>query len=111
MMMIDAFRTLGVSPDASAEEIRLAYFARVRSAGPDSQPTEFQRIREAYDALRDEAGRARARVLRLYGSDVGEAERSALVLDASRRHMRQRYLDLVLAWTLSEDGGPTVDVG
>lgn len=49
----DAYKVLGVSRDASQEEIKRAYFRMVRQHTPDSDPEMFQEIRRAYEALKD----------------------------------------------------------
>jgi hypothetical protein len=50
---------LGVSASAIEKEIRRAYLDRVRAAPPDREPELFERIRDAYEQLRDPAVRAR----------------------------------------------------
>jgi preprotein translocase subunit Sec63 len=49
---------LGVPVDASEEEIRAAYLAKVKEFPPDRSPEEFEKIRDAYDTLRDPRKRA-----------------------------------------------------
>ena len=49
----DAYKVLGVSRDASQEEIKRAYFRMVRQHTPDSDPEMFQEIRRAYESLKD----------------------------------------------------------
>lgn len=55
----DYYEVLGVTPGASAEEIRQAYRQRARAVHPDLHPNrrawateQFQRVNEAYDVLR-----------------------------------------------------------
>ena len=60
---VDPMAVLGVSHDAGEEEIRAAYLAKVKEHPPDRSPAEFERIRDAYEALRDPRGRARVRLL------------------------------------------------
>lgn len=51
------YRILGLEPGASQEEIKKAYFRMVRQYSPESDPEQFQRIREAYEKLKKgEAG-------------------------------------------------------
>ena len=54
---------LGVNEDASEEEIRTAYVRKVKEHPPDRSPEEFERIRDAYDSLRDPRRRMRDRLL------------------------------------------------
>lgn len=47
------YETLGLNPDASAEEIKKAYFRLVRKYTPEKAPEQFQKIRQAYEAVKD----------------------------------------------------------
>jgi preprotein translocase subunit Sec63 len=51
---------LGVAANAGEEEIRAAYLSKVKEFPPDRSPAEFEKIRDAYDTLRDPRRRARA---------------------------------------------------
>ena len=57
---MDANEILGVPANAGEEEIRAAYLSKVKEFPPDRAPAEFERIRDAYDTLRDPRKRARA---------------------------------------------------
>jgi curved DNA-binding protein CbpA len=61
--MIDPHQVLGVSPDAGEEDLRAAYVRKVKEYPPDRSPEEFERIRDAYDNLRDPRKRMRDRLL------------------------------------------------
>ena len=54
---------LGIAPDAAEEEIRAAYVRKVKEHPTDRSPEEFERIRDAYDSLRDPRRRMRDRLL------------------------------------------------
>lgn len=56
----DPYVVLGVPADASVEDVRRAYFLRVKAHPPDRDPAGFRAIRAAYDALRDPARRAQS---------------------------------------------------
>jgi curved DNA-binding protein CbpA len=60
---MDAAEVLGVGADAGDEEIRAAYVRRVKEHPPDRSPEEFERIRDAYESLRDPRRRMRDRLL------------------------------------------------
>lgn len=49
---------LGVGPEAGDEEIRAAYLRKVKEFPPDRAPSEFERVRGAYDALRGGGGQS-----------------------------------------------------
>ena len=50
---MNSWAVLGISINASEEEIRSAYLAKVKEHPPDRSPEEFERIRDAYETLRD----------------------------------------------------------
>jgi len=55
----DPRQVLGVSPEAGDEEIRAAYLRKVKECPPDRAPREFEKVRDAYEALRDPRRRTR----------------------------------------------------
>ena len=77
---MDPREVLGVSPTATEEEIRAAYLSKVKEFPPDRSPEQFERIRDAYEMLRD--ARQRARHL-LFSVDPG-APLTSLVTDHPR---------------------------
>jgi curved DNA-binding protein CbpA len=82
---VNPFAVLGLDEDASDAAVRTAYLAAVRAHPPDRDPAGFQRIREAYDAIRDEDRRLD---LRLFGPPP--LDRLEALLDAfpdERRHV------------------------
>ncbi len=58
--MSDPSQILGVSPQAGDEEIRAAYLRKVREYPPDRAPEEFEKVRNAFEVLRDPRKRALA---------------------------------------------------
>lgn len=48
------YSVLGLEPGASQAEIKKAYFKLVRQHSPESDPEQFQKIREAYEELKRE---------------------------------------------------------
>jgi hypothetical protein len=53
------WRVLGLSRCAGEDEIRAAYLEQVKLHPPDREPEAFERIRDAYEVLRDPRRRAR----------------------------------------------------
>jgi len=51
-----AFETLGLSPDASARDVRRAYRRAVRDHPPDRDAAQFERVRSAYELLSSPEG-------------------------------------------------------
>ena len=54
----NAREILGVSANADDAEIRAAYLRKLKENPPDRAPEQFERIRDAYDMLRDPRRRA-----------------------------------------------------
>lgn len=88
----DAQALLGVGAQASAEEIHAAYLRLVRQHPPDRDPEEFERIRNAYDLLRDPRARARQVVL---GPDPSRP--LVALLDERQPQLRHVSMDLWMA--------------
>jgi curved DNA-binding protein CbpA len=61
--MNDAEEVLGVAANATEEEIRAAYLQKIREHPPDTSPEEFERIRDAWETLRNPRRRARSLLL------------------------------------------------
>ena len=55
--MKDYYEILALTPEASKEDIKRAYFKLVRKYPPDRFETEFMNIREAYETLSNEKTR------------------------------------------------------
>ncbi len=107
----DPYAELGVDPDATPEDVRKAYFAMVRTAGPEKDPARFKRIRAAYEQLSDPGRRFETDLLRfqpwtpLLGAwqDEAAADWQAEVLraarslsDLDRRHFREDCKEVTL---------------
>ena len=54
----DPEEILGVAPYAGDKEIRAAYLRMVKENPPDRSPAAFERVRDAYEILRDPHRRA-----------------------------------------------------
>jgi curved DNA-binding protein CbpA len=80
--MTDPEKILGIDQNAGEEEIRAAYVRKVKEHPPDRSPEEFERIRDAYDSLRDPRRRMRDRLLAV---DPFVPFVSVLELDARQR--------------------------
>lgn len=50
---------MGIGPDAGEEEIRAAYLRKVKEHPPDRSPEQFEKVRDAYEILRDPRRRMR----------------------------------------------------
>jgi curved DNA-binding protein CbpA len=61
--MNDPWKILGLTPQAAEEEIRAAYLRGVKEHPPERSPEEFERIRDAYESLRDPRRRMHDRII------------------------------------------------
>ena len=59
----DPWAILGVDVSAGDDRIRAAYIEKVRQHPPDRDQQQFERIRDAYEQLRDPRRRAERMVL------------------------------------------------
>lgn len=51
--MTTYYKTLGLEPGVSRTDIKKAYFRLIRQHSPESDPEQFQKIREAYERLKN----------------------------------------------------------
>jgi curved DNA-binding protein CbpA len=56
--MTDPRAVLGIPLNATDDDIRAAYLIKVKEHSPERSPEEFEKIRDAYDTLRDPRRRA-----------------------------------------------------
>ena len=75
--MAESRAVLGVSSDATVEQVRAAYLDKVRQHPPDRDPEQFERIRDAYGRLRD----PRARVQQVFEGPEPQAPLANLLGD------------------------------
>lgn len=66
----DPYLTLGVARTASPEQIKDAYFGKVREHPPERDPETFKAIRAAYDRLRNAARRLETDMLLVQAPDL-----------------------------------------
>ena len=59
----DPRQILEIEAEAGDEEIRAAYLRKVKEYPPDRAPREFERVRDAYEMLRDPRRRTRLMLL------------------------------------------------
>lgn len=60
---MDPRAVLDIPLNASDEEIRAAYLRKVKEYPPERSPEQFEKIRDAYETLRDPRGRMRSLLL------------------------------------------------
>lgn len=68
----DLYGVLGVSKDATPEEIKRAYYLSVRKHPPEKDPEGFQKIRYAYETLSNPAARSNYDAMERYGKRIRE---------------------------------------
>lgn len=75
--MENYYGILGISGDAAPGDIKRSYIEKVKQYPPESHPEEFQKIRRAYDTLRDSALRKEYDIVCEYGESVEDLLREA----------------------------------
>lgn len=63
MTQSDPYQVLGIPPEAGDAEIRAAYLRKVKEFPPERAPQEFEKVRDAYETLRDPRRRTRQLLL------------------------------------------------
>jgi len=79
---LEAVRILGIGIKATDEDVRAAYLRLVRKHPPDRDPEVFEKVRDAYETLRDPERRA---ALALLAGDP-DAPLASVLDGASERH-------------------------
>ncbi len=69
-MAYELYQMLEVLPQASADEIKRAYFRLVRKYSPEKEPEKFKQIRGAYNTLCDPKQRQNYDSLQQYGDQI-----------------------------------------
>ncbi|MBF7081461.1 DnaJ domain-containing protein [Desulfallas sp. Bu1-1] len=72
------YKILGTRSNASQETIKKKYIESVKSFPPETHPEEFQRIRRAYETLRDPVKRREYDLMRKYGGKIERIMEEAL---------------------------------
>lgn len=90
--MKNAYETLNVSPSAGDDEIKKAYLTQVQCFPPDSHPEQFQRIREAYEAISDARARAAYRLFHLPTTDIHSLIAPVFATGSPRRPNAEQLL-------------------
>lgn len=82
---VDPWGVLGIQDDATDGQIRAAYIEKVKLHPPDRDQQQFERVRDAYEELRDPRRRAERMIL---SADPNQPLPSLLdTLPPRRRHL------------------------
>jgi len=87
--MPDPYVVLDVDAASDDETIRRAYTAKVRQYPPSRHPVEFQRVRDAYEKVKDAASRLEFMLFDPAGGETIEE-----LIEEVRCQSRPRRLDL-----------------
>ncbi len=60
--MLTYYLVLGLSLDASDEDIRNSYLQLVKKHTPEKDPAKFRQITEAYESVKDERQRVKGKI-------------------------------------------------
>ncbi len=97
--MLAHYQTLGLSPSASAQDVRQRYLALIRAHPPSREPEYSQKIVAAYEALKDNRSRIDTALFGLARS--GDFE---LALDELVRARPQKRLSPGLEKLIAAEG-------
>lgn len=77
-MSENLYEVLGVSSDASSDDIKKAFYKQLQQiGGPEKNPDEYKRIREAYDSLFNPVARTEYDTMLTYGEEINSLVDSA----------------------------------
>lgn len=72
------YELLGVTKQANNEQIKKAFFLKIKQiGGPERNPEEYKKLREAYDTLYNPIARAEYDSMSLYGEEINSLIKSA----------------------------------
>lgn len=90
--MIDPYRALGIAPGADDEAVRQAYLAAIRDCPPERDRQRFERIRSAYEAVRDTRRRLAHELFHAEAPTVADVLEWVLADSAPKRPELSRLL-------------------
>ncbi|MBI5592866.1 MAG: DnaJ domain-containing protein [Deltaproteobacteria bacterium] len=93
--MLIHYILLGVTPEASDEEIRTRYLEQVKRHTPEKDPVRFQEITAAYEAIKSIRKRLASRYLPPGKAIDVETELFALARAVSRKRRRVGLKELI----------------
>jgi curved DNA-binding protein CbpA len=93
--MSDPYLILGVTPDADDAAVRAAYLAAVSACPPERDPSRFEAIRAAYEALRTRRTRLAQALFDQTPPTLGDLLDKAEPLGAPRRPDRGLFNTLL----------------
>jgi len=60
---MDPFTLLGIAQTADDEQVKAAYFAKIKQFSPEHHPAQFKQIQTAYQQLKNSTGRIKMSLL------------------------------------------------
>ncbi|MGL5514943.1 MAG: DnaJ domain-containing protein, partial [Sporomusa sp.] len=88
----DYYAMLGVDADAAAAAIKRGYIEKTKQYPPEIFPEEFEKIRAAYDTLKNDELRKEYNITRVYGETISDLlhEAKACTADSKRIKLLER---------------------
>lgn len=94
------YEILEINPDASQLEIKKAYFKMIRQYSPETNPEQFQKIREAYEYLKNAENAPKGPVFPPYSEPFAQ-QMAEQMMQASKEGNLKLYRDTCeQAWKL-----------
>jgi len=97
--MLTYYLILGVSPDASDEEIRNSYIQLVKKHTPEKDPERFKQITQAYEAIKDKRVRIKRKI---FGGFITRDYEETLIALAGTKESKRRRIGLKALFQLEK---------
>ena len=95
--MLKSFLALGLSMDATDQDIRKKYLQLVKKYSPEKNPERFRRITTAYEAIKDKRSRLYTELFGAFNDMAPEATIDALAADVEIARARPGLEQLLSA--------------
>jgi curved DNA-binding protein CbpA len=94
----DPYQVLGLEPGASPEEVRQAYFQKVRAHPPERDPEMFKAVRAAYEQL-SRAAETPDPLFQLREPEAWSPEQIRVKITVDTRFHREDVIMALRAWS------------
>ncbi|OQW95993.1 MAG: hypothetical protein BWK79_00365 [Beggiatoa sp. IS2] len=99
------FDILGVGDDATDEIIKKAYLHKVRQYPPEREPEEFQKVRAAFEQIKDQRQRLRYQLFHHDPPGLDSLWQHPLLQSGQSQRPDETLIQQALAESLTRDNG------
>jgi DnaJ-class molecular chaperone len=94
-MLLNPYKILDISRDATDVEIKKAYFKKIREFPPEKDPEKFKEIRAAYEQIRSSTSRAEADLFIVKETEIKLPPKRALSVQPPGRDQVLKMIKLL----------------